>query len=278
MFFELWHGLHEWDLQRETEAHRTLCWLTLVAAVFTLLTTLFVVVPPYGRHETKSKAYGFKVHPKAAWIIMESPSFVVALLSVFVGPNSGHCLAAPSNKILLALFVFHYINRAIIFPLRMRGGKPMPLGVMMSAFFFCSLNGYLQGRHLTTVGCEDVSAGGDPRLAQPHFYIGVALFLVGWIANYRSDDILRNLRKPGETGYKIPHGGLFEFVSGANFAAEALEWTGFAVAANSLPAYTFAIFTLCNVGPRASAHHKWYQEKFQEEYPAHRKAFIPFLW
>ena len=33
----------------------------------------------------------------------------------------------------------------------------MPLSVMLSAFFFCTWNGYLQGRHLTTLSCEDVS-------------------------------------------------------------------------------------------------------------------------
>jgi 3-oxo-5-alpha-steroid 4-dehydrogenase 1 len=46
----------------------------------------------------------------------------------------------------------------------------------------------------------------------------------------QSDAILRNLRKPGETDYKIPKGGAFKFVSGANFLGEILEWTGFAIA------------------------------------------------
>lgn len=154
----------------------------------------------------------------------------------------------------------------------------MPLSVMLSALFFCTWNGYLQSRHLTNLSCDEASLATDARSSQPHFYIGVVLFFAGWAANYHSDDILRNLRKPGETGYKIPHGGLFEFVSGANFAAETLEWIGFAVASNTLPAWTFAIFTFCNVGPRAVAHHRWYQAKFKEAYPAKRKAFVPFLW
>jgi len=37
-------------------------------------------------------------------------------------------------------------------------------------------------------------------------YGGVFLFLFGMTANIHSDHILRNLRKPGETGYKIPQG------------------------------------------------------------------------
>lgn len=154
----------------------------------------------------------------------------------------------------------------------------MPITVMMSAFFFCAWNGYLQGRHLTTLSCEADTAAADTRLTEPHFVVGVVLFFMGWAANYHSDDILRNLRQPGETGYKIPRGGLFEFVSGANFAGETLEWIGFAVAAKSLPTFAFALFTFCNVGPRALAHHQWYVDKFKEKYPADRKAFIPFVW
>jgi 3-oxo-5-alpha-steroid 4-dehydrogenase 1 len=41
------------------------------------------------------------------------------------------------------------------------------------------------------------------------------------------------LRKPGETGYKIPTGGLFDYITGANFFGEIVEWTGFAIASCS---------------------------------------------
>ena len=48
---------------------------------------------------------------------------------------------------------------------------------------------------------------------QPHrhqgwrFVLGCACFLLGLALNVHSDAILRNLRRPGETGYKIPRGG-----------------------------------------------------------------------
>ena len=70
---------------------------------------------------------------------------------------------------------------------------------------------------------------------------------------------------------------MFEYVSGANFFGEILEWFGFALAANNLPAWSFAIFTFCNIAPRAQQHHQWYQNKF-DEYPASRCAVIPFIW
>lgn len=78
-------------------------------------------------------------------------------------------------------------------------------------------------------------------------------------------------------GYKIPRGGAFEWVSGANFFGEIVEWVGFAIAAWSLPAAAFAFFTFCNIGPRGLHHHQWYKQRFKD-YPADRKALIPFLW
>jgi 3-oxo-5-alpha-steroid 4-dehydrogenase 1 len=115
-------------------------------------------------------------------------------------------------------------------------------------------------------------------VTEPRFLVGVGLFALGMMINWQADDILRNLRKPGETGYRIPRGGAFELVSGANFFGEILEWAGFAVAAGSLPAAAFAIFTFCNIAPRGYQHHRWYLGKFKGEYPPHRKAIIPLLW
>ena len=43
-----------------------------------------------------------------------------------------------------------------------------------------------------------------------------------------SDPILVSLRAPGETGYKIPHGGLFCLLSAPNYFGETMEWCGFA--------------------------------------------------
>ena len=52
---------------------------------------------------------------------------------------------------------------------------------------------------------------------------------------------------------------------------------GFALAAWSLPALSFAVWTFANLAPRAHNHHTWYRERFAD-YPRDRKAVIPFLW
>ncbi|XP_051748679.1 3-oxo-5-alpha-steroid 4-dehydrogenase 2a [Ctenopharyngodon idella] len=111
-------------------------------------------------------------------------------------------------------------------------------------------------------------------VSSPH--CGVLMFFSGMAINIHSDYILRNLRKPGEVSYKIPRGGMFELVSGANFFGEIIEWCGYAVASWSFPAFSFALFTICSIGPRAYHHHRYYLEKFKD-YPKSRKAVIPFL-
>lgn len=50
-------------------------------------------------------------------------------------------------------------------------------------------------------------------------------------------------------------GGMFNYISGANFFGEIVEWGGYALAAQNLPALAFFLFTVMNIGPRAYHHH-----------------------
>ncbi|NXK94949.1 S5A1 dehydrogenase, partial [Formicarius rufipectus] len=162
--------------------------------------------------------------------------------------------------------------RALIFPLMIREGKPTPFFTFVLALLFCIFNGYLQGRSLSNYAKYPLGW-----LKDPCFITGFIGWLIGMAINIHSDHILRNLRKPGETGYKIPRGGMFEYVSGANFFGEILEWFGFALACCTIESLAFALCTLFILGSRAKQHHEWYLEKF-EDYPKDRKIVIPFLY
>jgi len=79
--------------------------------------------------------------------------------------------------------------------------------------------------------------------------------------------------------YKIPYGGLFRYVSCANYTGELLEWFGFFVCCWNLASFAFFLYTFANLGPRARRHHHWYMETFGEEYgKLGRKAIIPGVW
>lgn len=212
------------------------------------------------------------VNGKVAWVIQEAPSLLIPLWCFVHGDvqtTNSHV-----NRILLTYFIGHYANRTIIFPFQIRGGKPTPVGVMLSALCFTTVNGIIQGRYLTQMHCYDSS-----HLSSPLFLIGSTIFLSGFLINLHSDSVLRNLRKPGETGYKIPMGGAFTYVSGANYFGEIVEWCGFAMATGfSLPAVAFAFATMCNIAPRAAQHHEWYRKKFDGYDKLKRKAVIPFVY
>ena len=80
-------------------------------------------------------------------------------------------------------------------------GKPTPITPFIIALVYTTVNGYIQARYLTEYISYELSWFYDPR-----FIIGHVMFLVGMAINIHSDTVLRNLRKPGETGYKIPYG------------------------------------------------------------------------
>ena len=87
------------------------------------------------------------------------------------------------------------------------------------------------------------------------------------------------LRRPGEAGYKLPTGPLFSAVACPNYAGEALEWLGWALAARgALPQVAFAAFTAANLGPRARAHLDWYARTFPGAFPPGKAAFVPWLY
>jgi hypothetical protein len=123
----------------------------LATALFTVYTTLFVVTAPYGRHAAGAgPRWGFLVNPRVAWAVMESPNLWWCLY--FCLANGGMVAAggAPlpaANRALVFMFAGHYVNRALVYPLRLsRGSKDMPVTVMLSATFYCTWNGYIQAK------------------------------------------------------------------------------------------------------------------------------------
>ncbi|KAF7637258.1 3-oxo-5-alpha-steroid 4-dehydrogenase [Meloidogyne graminicola] len=171
------------------------------------------------------------------------------------------------------MFIVHYFQRSLIYPWLIRGGKPTPIHLFLLGLIFTTWNGYIQGYFHAKYAVYPLK----------HFWtftslFGIFLFLVGMFINLRSDFILRTLRRPGEKCYKIPYGGMFKYVSGANFFGEIVEWIGYAFFAQSTTSFAFALFTAANTIPRARSHHKWYLNKFGDNYPQDRTAVIPFVY
>jgi steroid 5-alpha-reductase/3-oxo-5-alpha-steroid 4-dehydrogenase 1 len=198
---------------------------------------------------------------------MESPSVLLFAAIYWAGDNA----RATVPLMLFSLWQFHYIYRTFIFPLRIRAsGKRMPVSVVAMAIAFNCLNSYINARWVSHFGNYP-----DTWLTTTAFLAGVVCFGFGWGINQYSDTVLIRLRQPGESGYAIPRGGLFRWVSCPNYLGEMLQWFGWAIACWSMAGAAFAIFTLANLMPRAVANHRWYQKEFPD-YPRSRRAVIPY--
>lgn len=238
----------------------------LVAAALTALSLAFITAP-YGRHERGG--WGPTVPARVGWILMECPSVLLWLYFYQRGANAGQL--AP--LVLLLVWQLHYAHRTFVYPFRMSAtAKRVPLAVAGMGAVFNTLNSFVNAVQVSHVGDY-----GDAWLRDPRFVVGVAVFLLGFVLNYRADAVLFSLRKPGETGYKIPKGALHDYVANPNYLGELLEWAGWTLATWSLAGLAFALYTAANLAPRAHANLQWYREKFPD-YPRERKALIPFLW
>jgi 3-oxo-5-alpha-steroid 4-dehydrogenase 1 len=240
-------------------------WLILAAILFLVL---FFVPAPYGRHTRAG--WGPMIPDRAGWIIMEAPSPLVFAVCFAVGEYRNTITA----WVFLGAWLFHYVYRAFIYPLRRQSaGREMPLSVVLMAVAFNCVNGYLNGRWLFSF------SGGYPNswLVTAPFVIGAVLFAGGLIVNRRSDATLHQLRSANPSGYKIPQGGFYRWVSSPNYLGEIVEWCGWAIATWSLAGLSFALWTAANLAPRARSNHLWYRQQFPD-YPRDRKALIPWVW
>lgn len=253
-------------------AGETLEWLCGAWIIVALVVhvTMFFITAPFGRHT--STQWGPLMNNKWGWFVMELPS--LGIMGYFLAAT----LNAPAHYswMLFLLWILHYVNRTCIYPLRIKATpKKMPVAIVASAILFNIVNAGLNGYYLYALAPREKYD--TEWLSAPHFQAGLILFLSGFFINIYSDNHLINLRKSGDTGYAIPRGFLFEFVSSPNLLGEIVEWMGFALMAWNLPAATFMVWTLANLIPRAKNHHDWYQKNFPD-YPAKRKAVIPFLY
>lgn len=239
-------------------------------------------------------------------------SFAYAFLHSPLSPSTfgtAPDLSLSNPPTLLALlFLVHYLNRALISPLRTPSRSTLHAGVAVSAVFFNVANGSLLGAYLSSPAAAAFLAGA---FARPRFWAGVGLWAAGLAGNILHDEVLLNLRRNAKAKgkaraqdgdddnngkkkrehYAIPYGYLYALISYPNYFCEWVEWLGFALAASPVPSvaslaafldtmtppFLFVYSEVLLMIPRAYKGHKWYHEKFPD-YPKERKAVIPFLF
>lgn len=256
-------------LQLEYYLARSFDWvayatLALAPLVFVVL---FYVKAPYGRHIRRG--WGPTLDNRFGWFIMESPAVLV-----FGGILLYYGQLNVTLLLLFALWQLHYCHRVFIYPWTLKKGRKMPWLILVMAVVFNTSNAYLNAWSIASQSDKY----NDLWLTSPQLITGVIVFFSGMALNKLSDKQLARLSRcrNAKSGYQIPYGFAYRWVSCPNYLGEILQWIGWAIAVWSLAGWIFAIWTMANLVPRAIAHHRWYREVF-DDYPAERRALIPFL-
>ena len=204
---------------------------------------------------------------------MEVPVFLAMLLLWWFSDRRTDGV----RMLFLILFELHYFHRSFIFPRQLRGHNRMPWTIVLMGAVFNTLNALMQGGWLFYFSPADRYP--QSWLTSLPFIAGTLLFFAGMYVNIQSDSIIRNLRKPGDTAHYLPKGGMFRYVTSANYFGEFMEWVGFAILTWSWAGAVFALWTFANLAPRAARIHTMYSQEFPDEMDPHKvKRMLPFIY
>jgi 3-oxo-5-alpha-steroid 4-dehydrogenase 1 len=234
----------------------------LAALVFLLL---FFITAPYGKF--RRQGWGPSVKSKWAWMVMESPAPLLMMIFYFASDRKDI-----TGSVFLLLWLVHYIHRSFIYPFTQSGrNKQYPVILVLMAITFNCLNGFVNG-----YGIFHLRSYVPGWILSWQFLAGIVIFISGFWINKVADERLRKFRKGNIIDYILPYGWLFNYVSCPHYFGEIIEWAGWALMTWSVPGLAFFTFTFANLFPRGLSSHSWYRKKFPE-YPANRKAVIPFI-
>eukprot|EP00940_MAST-03C_sp_MAST-3C-sp2_P001374 g1374.t1 len=228
----------------------------------------------YGRFGLEST---ITLDSRVGWWLMELPCTVVFVFNFFYigGPQSSELVP----RLLAVVFCIHYFYRGWLFPFMMNTyGATSNFSIIPALFSWIVTitHGYLNAKWFSTHGKHLTRDW----IRSPRFVLSAATYYFGLGLVVYHDHLLRNLRPcPNGERYCIPHGGLFDYATCAQYTAELLMWFGFwAMSAGPNGAFIFAI-SVANLVPRAHSTHMWYLEKFGDAYASlGRDRLIPGVW
>jgi len=165
-----------------------------------------------------------------------------------------------------ALMILHFGKRTAecLFLHKYSGTMPLSSSMFITCFYL-----------FTTFGVCFFSAKQD--LAS-FTDVGLTLFYLGQTGNYYHHSLLANLRKQGDKEYKVPTGGLFEYVAAPHYLFEIISWVGVSLVCQHVLVALAVLGMTIYLSDRAIGQSKWNRENLKDKYPAHRKHLVPFLF
>lgn len=232
---------------------------------------LFSINAYYGRFFDSSKRTSFTISNRLSWVLQECPCVFVTIYyyisQLFKDTNASNRI----NALLIIPFFAHYIHRSFLFPFAIKVSKKSPIELTIAAFIFCFFNALIQNRSIFLFSTYQLN----------HFYslnyiLGASLMLTGCFINLFHDYYMISLAKE-RTGYILPKGYMYDYISCPNYFGELVEWLGFALMTSTLSSWIFFMSSFANLFPRAIKYHSWYKVKFKEAFPSQRLALIPYV-
>lgn len=151
----------------------------MAALAVVVFVALYHVKAGYGL--LRDGRWGPKIGNRLGWFLMESPVFIAMCLFWFC--SSRRFEATP--LVFFGLFQLHYLNRAFIYPLLLKGQSKMPLGIIVMGVVFNLLNACMQGCWIFYLAPEGMYT--SQWLLSPQFIAGASLFFLGMGINIHSD-------------------------------------------------------------------------------------------
>ncbi|SCM07686.1 polyprenol reductase, putative [Plasmodium chabaudi chabaudi] len=112
--------------------------------------------------------------------------------------------------------------------------------------------------------------------------LSIILFIIGNLIQYDSHVRLAKLRskalKNNESPYKVPYGGLFDFVSCPHYFSEILIYFSFFLSNLDIICILNCLMVLLILIKNGIQTHRWYLKTMQDTYPKQRRIIFPFLF
>jgi very-long-chain enoyl-CoA reductase len=237
----------------------------------------------YSKFAQNVKA-GPNVSSRLGMFLIYFPAFLLSLLLV----TDEHIIPMPRVWITAMLLTVHFGKRSseVLFLHRFSGTMPLLSSITISTFY-CALTSI-------TIHYAAHSARVHDQATEPTtnmdvhveniidtLFVGISLFAVGQLGNLYHHWLLSTLRKPGDTSYKVPMGGLFSNFGGAaapHYLFELVAWSGVSLVTKHTVSCLFTIGMACYLFERSVAQNHWNKTQLKDKYPETRKNMIPFVW
>ncbi|OAD06272.1 hypothetical protein MUCCIDRAFT_35128, partial [Mucor lusitanicus CBS 277.49] len=193
-------------------------------------------------------------------LLIYSPSLMASTVFFVWSINDGRML------LVSATIFLHYLKRVleVLFVHRYSGQSKLKDNVLISASYF-SFTSFIYYMSLSV-----------PKSNSRLELWGLVMFIVGEYTNYYHHLLLRNLRKDGSKEYKIPSGGLFDYVWCPHYLGEIMSFVAMALLAQHILILILQLGSAGYLATRAYNTKKWYSDKF-DVIPS-RACLIPFIF